>query len=1013
MNAMDDLLAKAAERMTQRSIPDATYRLQFHAGFTFRDAQAIVPYLHELGVSHIYASPYLQARPGSLHGYDITNHCSLNPEVGSSEDYDALVAELHTHGMGQILDMVPNHMGISGNGNAWWNDVLENGPASPYAGYFDIAWQDSPRPELNNRVLLPVLGEPYGQALEAQRIQVKYEDGAFTINYFDHRFPITPRSYASLLNHGRAELERQLGPDAAPWGEFQSIVTAVSHLPGHGETDPAKVAELLREKEVVKRRLAALTQECPFVRVSIETTVNAFNGTPNEPHSFDLLDRLLDEQVYRLSYWRVAADEINYRRFFDVNDLAALSMEKLEVFNATHQLVLRLLREGKIDGLRIDHPDGLYDPKQYLRRLQLHYVLAHAHAVFDSDPEFRGMEWKAIEGPLLERIGAAVGIQDLTGAAKAANGLMAGLQIPRLYVVVEKILGAAEDLPGDWVTHGTSGYDFLNVVNGLFVDPRGEEPLTQYYRTSIGADARFADLVYSKKALVMRDTLSSELHMLGRQLDRLAQKNRRSRDFTANSLRFALREVIAFFSVYRSYISDEGVHETDRRYVGLAVVRAMRRNPTVNGALFRFVRDMLLLAYPDSASDGDRAEQRRFAGKFQQVTAPVMAKGLEDTTFYVYNRLLSLNEVGGDPSRFGKPPEAVHQYLQTRRDRYPHALSPLSTHDTKRSEDVRARLNVLSELSEQWQERVNLWRRFNEPHRTIVDDAPAPDANEEYLTYQILIGAWPLEPYADTEFACFVERIQAYTLKALSEAKIHSSWINPDDTYVEALRRFVARILDEKLSKDFLSDLRTFQRRISHFGLLNSLSQTLLKIVSPGVPDTYQGTELWDFSLVDPDNRRPVDYARRRSLLRELDAHSDRRNLARELIHARADGRVKLYLTSQALRCRRDHPGLFSTGEYLPAVIDGPMSEHAFGFMRRHNGVMALAVVPRLLTRLETDAAGLPLGEKVWQGTRLMLQNVEAGLPWQNVFTGQTLSSLALAEIFADFPVALLIARAS
>ena len=1005
MPIIDELLRKATERMAGQSLPESTYRLQFHAGFKFRDAEAIVPYLHDLGISHIYASPYLKARPGSLHGYDITDHRSLNPEIGSTVDYDALVTALHANGMGQILDMVPNHMGIVGNANAWWNDVLENGRASPYAGYFDIAWQDAPRTELNNRVLLPVLGEPYGQALEGQRIRLAYEDGVFAIYYFDQRFPVTPHSYATLLNQDIADLQRELGAEAAPLVEFQSILTAVSHLPGPGEPDPVKVAELLREKEVVKRRLATLAQECPAVRASLEKTVALYNGKEGDPRSFDLLDRLLDQQVYRLSFWRVAADEINYRRFFDVNDLAALSMEKLDVFTASHDLVLRLLSQGKINGLRIDHPDGLYDPNQYLLRLQQYYLLAHARAIFDADAQYQDTKWKDVEGPLLEQIGAATPDRSL-------------------YVVVEKILGPAEDLQGDWETHGTSGYDFLTAINGLFVDPLGAEPLTQFYRALTGEDCRFADLVFAKKSLVLRDTLSSELHMLGRQLDRLAQKNRRSRDFTANSLRFALREVIAFFAVYRSYISEEGVHPTDRRYVEMAVARAMRRNATVSGALFRFVRDMLLLIYPESANEDDRAEQRRFAGKFQQVTAPIMAKGVEDTSFYIYNRLLSLNEVGGDPSRFGMLPDAVHRYLGDRQARWPHALSPLSTHDTKRSEDVRARLNVLSELAGEWQECVTRWRRLNEPHRTNVDDALAPDANEEYLIYQTLLGAWLPGPSDAAERTNFVERIQAYLMKALHEAKVRTSWINPNEAYDDGVRQFIARILDDQTGADFLGELRTFQGRISHFGLLNSLSQTLLKIVSPGAPDTYQGTELWDFSLVDPDNRRPVDYARRRAALSELDraiadAGTDRRTLAQDLIHTREDGRVKLFVTALALRCRHAHPGLFSIGEYLPAAIDGAMKEHAFGFARRHNGDIALAIVPRLATRLGANPPALPLGESVWKDTRVSLPEMPAGLAWHNVFTGQVPSPIheanqaafSLAEVFADFPVALLVTR--
>jgi (1->4)-alpha-D-glucan 1-alpha-D-glucosylmutase len=1009
MATVEDLLRTTAKRIAARQrFPEATYRLQFHAGFTFRDARALVPYLHALGITHCYASPYLQARPGSRHGYDITDHRVLNPEIGSAEDYQAWVDELHAHGMGQILDMVPNHMGIVGNANVWWKDVLENGPSSPYAGFFDIAWQDSPRPELLNRVLLPVLGESYGKALEAGQIRLAYDAGAFTIHYFDHRFPVAPRSYALILGHDLDGLERRLGPDSPPLDEYKSILTAVSHLPERTETDPAKVAECQREKEVIKRRLAKLTEDCAEVREAVARTVALFNGQEGDPHSFDLLNRLLDEQAYRLSYWRVAADEINYRRFFDINELAALSMEKLEVFTATHELVLRLLSQGKLDGLRIDHPDGLYDPTQYLRRLQQYNVLACAREVFDADPEHRDLDWKELEGPLLERIAAA----DWAGGPGP------------LYVVVEKVLGATEDLPADWETHGTSGYAFLNVVNGLFVDPNGAEPFTRLYREWTGDDTPLAEVVYQKKYLVLRDALSSELHMLGRQLDRLAQKHRWSRDFTLNSLRFALRQVIACFPVYRSYISDEGVHDSDRRYVETAVLRAMRRNPTVSRSLFRFVRDMLLLRYPEPSSEEDRAEQRRFAGKFQQVTSPVMAKGLEDTAFYVCNRLLSLNEVGGDPSRFGTPPEAVHRFYQSRQGKWPWALSPLSTHDTKRSEDVRARLNVLSELPEEWKDGLTRWSRLNEPHRAVVEDGPAPDANEEYLLYQTLLGAWPLDPYSPEEYARFVERIQDYMIKALHEAKVHTSWINPNDAYDDAVRQFVVRILDERLSGKFLGDLRAFQRRVSHFGLLNSLAQTLLKLAAPGAPDTYQGTELWDFSLVDPDNRRPVDYSRRQEMLRALEARlaeggSDRRQLARELIRTKEDGRVKLYVTAQALRCRRDCTGLFSTGEYLPAEADGALPDHVFGFARRQGNDLAVVAVPRLVTRLAAGPDGLPLGSKVWRDTRLLLPGLDPRLRWRNVYTGSELSgaevqgqaALPLAEVFADFPVALLLAR--
>ncbi|HYT95393.1 MAG TPA: malto-oligosyltrehalose synthase [Gemmataceae bacterium] len=1062
---MSDVIHTLLEQTIQevgdrRTLPEATYRLQFHAGFTFHDALRIVPYLRDLGVTHCYASPYLKARPGSQHGYDIVDHRQLNPEIGSNEDYAAWVEALHEHGLGQILDIVPNHMGILGNENLWWNDVLENGPASPYAAYFDIAWYASHRPELWGKVLLPILGAPYGKALEAQELRLGYTGGAFAVHYFEHWFPIDPHTYGLILGSGLDELTQGLGAEAPSLVEYQSILTAVKHLPPRSLVEPGRVAERQREKEVIKRRLDALTQEHAQIREHIERTVAAFNGTAGDRHSFDALDGLLNEQAYRLAFWRVAADEINYRRFFDVNELAALSMEREEVFAATHELVLRFLREGKVNGLRIDHPDGLYDPKQYLQRLQQQYVLACARGVFEARPEYRGLEWREIEGPLLEEIVKAQAIEDRgsriedRGSQNTApqssildpQSSILGLLRRPLYVVVEKILGASESLPESWAVCGTTGYDFLNVLNGLFVDATAAEPLTQLYRGWAADSTPFGELVYQKKFLILQIAMASELHMLAHQLDRLAQKNRWSRDFTLHSLRHALREIIACFPVYRSYIAGGEVSETDRKYILRAVRRATAKNPALSPALFQFVRDMLLLKYPETATEEDRAEQRRFAGKFQQVTGPVTAKGLEDTAFYVYNRLVSLNEVGGDPSRFGIAPASVQQVFQERQARWPWALSAISTHDTKRSEDVRARLNVLSELPGEWAARVARWGQMNRPQRIEVEEETAPDGNDEYLLYQTLVGAWPLgssvdggwwmvdgEKQASAPSAPstthhppstddFVQRIQAYMLKAIHEAKVHTSWVNPNPAYDDAVQQFVARILDPGVSRAFLDDFREFQRRVSHYGLFNSLAQTLLKIAAPGVPDTYQGTEVWDFSLVDPDNRRPVNYERRAQLLRALDERANAvRGLpgfARELTAAKEDGRIKLYVTSRALRQRREHPGLFAPGAYLPAEGAGVRADHVFGFARRHAQTWAVVVVPRLLTRL-VGTGELPLGPGVWQDTVLLLPGVDPALRLRNVFTGETLAlaerggkpCLLVAEVFANFPVALFLAQ--
>jgi (1->4)-alpha-D-glucan 1-alpha-D-glucosylmutase len=1004
---VESLLGKTARLLAERQrLPESTYRLQFNARFTFRDARELVPYLGDLGVTDCYASPYLMARPGSLHGYDISDHNHLNPEIGSDADYEALVTALREHRLGQILDVVPNHMGI-GNTNAWWNDVLENGPASQYAGFFDIDWHSALRPDLQDKVLLPMLGDPYGKALESGQLTLHYENGAFSIHYFRHHFPVSPDTYDRVLRLRLDELDGKLGATSEAHIEYQSVVTAVSHLPPRTTTEPARLAEREREKEVIKRRLATLVETNPAVREHVEANVLAFNGTPGRPHSFDPLDDLLGAQAYRLSFWRVASDEINYRRFFDINELAALSMEKPGVFEATHALVLRLLCEGKVTGVRIDHPDGLYDPREYLQRLQAHYALCAARAAFENDPEFAGRDWEEFRGPLLETL-----------RQSAAGSGDSPFRRP-LYVVVEKILGRNEPTPEDWPVHGATGYEFLNRLNGLFVESENAGAMGRIYERWRGRNGTFPDVLYQKKFLILQVSLASELHVLAHQLDRLSEKNRWSRDFTLNSLRHALREVVACFPVYRSYITGEPIHPRDRTYVRAAVARAKRKNPAISESLFDFVRDMILLKYPEGATDADRAEQRRFVGKFQQVTAPVMAKGMEDTAFYVYNRLVSLNEVGGDPDTFGVSVATFHRLNAERQAHWPHSLSSTATHDTKRGEDMRARLDVLSELPQEWQKAVPRWGRLNKKHRVPLEDGTAPDRNDEYLYYQTLVGAWPLGPFEGRAAEEFVARLQAYMEKATHESKVHTSWINPSPAYDDGVRQFVARTLDGRESAAFLDEFRRFQRRVSYYGFLNSLSQVLLKVVSPGVPDTYQGTELWDFSLVDPDNRRPVDYGLRRRLLDELKSAAgagDGRlaEFARALAAAPEDGRVKMYVTWRALRARCDNPGLFTTGEYLPAEVVGSRRDHVCAFVRRREGRLAVAAAPRLMTRLVPDTGGLPLGAAVWEDTRLLLPGVEPGRRLKNLFTGEELTagegaSVMAAEVFANFPVALLL----
>ncbi|WP_420128303.1 malto-oligosyltrehalose synthase [Longimicrobium sp.] len=961
MNPSDP--AGAAPR---RRIPSATYRFQFNAGFTFKDATELVPYLAQLGISDLYASPYLQARPGSVHGYDIVDHARLNPEIGTEHDHARMSAALREHGLGQMLDIVPNHMGIAmgarGRRNRWWMSVLENGPSSPYAGYFDIDW--NPRnPELCGKVLLPVLGDQYGRVLEGGELNLVYEAGQFRIEYYENVFPANPRSTAAVLELAIEKLTlRSNDPERM---ELASIAAALRRLPPRRARDAQSRAERQRERIVTRRRLRDLVYRSEAVRGAVNAAVAEYNGTPGEPHSFDRLDALLNDQAYRLAYWRVAAEEINYRRFFDVNDLAGVRVERPQVFQATHDHILSLVREGKVTGLRIDHPDGLFDPRDYLVTLQ-----------------------------------------------RMTMGLE---RTEDFYVLVEKILTGDEPLPAEWPVAGTVGYEFLNRVNGLFVAPANEGKMDAIYRAFTGFDDDFENLVYEKKRLILRSSLVSELTVLTTLLDRISERNRRSRDFTWGSLRDALREVIACFPVYRTYIEAVPgvVTDRDRAWVHQAVEKAKEHNRTTSGAIFDFVRDTLLLEWPDSLDARSRSQHARFVMKFQQLTGPVMAKGVEDTTFYVYNRLVSLNEVGGEPDRFGIDPEEFHAFNLERAEQWPHALSSSSTHDTKRSEDVRARINVLSEIPEFWSERVNAWAGFNAAKVRKDGQRPVPDANDEYLLYQSLVGAWPFGELDDQGRQDFTGRVQAYMEKATREAKRHTSWLNPNPAYDKGLGGFIKDILADGESA-FMDDFLPFQRMISRLGMVNSLAQTLVKIASPGVPDIYQGQEAWDFSLVDPDNRRPVDYALRGELMRSIETRRGEVGLAEaagEMVDGWEDGRVKLHVVQTALRLRMAFPAAFTGGAYVPLVAEGARAEHAVSFARTGEGAAVIVVVPRLVATLTRDRDfALPQAAD-WKGTHLPLPDDLAGR-YRNALTGEELRpgkhGLDLTDVFATFPVALL-----
>jgi (1->4)-alpha-D-glucan 1-alpha-D-glucosylmutase len=1006
-----ELLDAARERISRRRpVPESTYRVQLHAGFTFRDAAAMAPYLARLGITDCYVSPYLKAAPGSTHGYDITDHGTLNPEIGTREEHEAWLAALREAGLGLVLDVVPNHMGILGNENLWWNDVLENGQASPHAGHFDIDWSAPIRPENRGRVLLPFLGDLYGEVLEKGELRLALEGGAFYVQYHEHRFPLDPKSYRVVLEPALEPISSALGEEHEAVLEFQSILTATRNLPDHTERGRERVAERQREKEVVKRRIATLLSDQPVIAEAVSRALEALNGKPGDPHSFDVLDQLLAMQPYRLAYWRVASDEINYRRFFDINALAALRTDREDVFRATHALVLDLVTRPGVTGLRIDHPDGLLDPRAYLEWLQDAFVLSVARRVHEESPHRESVAWEELQPRIRERI---------------ASGSMGEVNHPDLYVVVEKILGFDESFPDDWRTYGTSGYDALNRINGLFVDPAAAGEFTPRYHEWIGDYTPYREIARQKKLLILEVSLASELHVLAYQLERIALRDRKSRDFTQSGLRSALRAVIASFPVYRSYITANHVSEQDRALVDRAVRSAMRRNPLTSHALLRFLRNVLLdrVPTPEDLPD-DEPAPADFAGKFQQVTAPVTAKGLEDTAFYVYNRLISLNEVGGEPTRFGTTAEPLHRWNAERAARFPFALTALSTHDTKRSEDVRARINVLSEIPDRWFQAVERWSAANARHRVSVEEKEAPDRNEEYLFYQVLLGAWPLEEPDDQAFASFRDRMRAFMAKAIHEAKVNSSWQNPNPEYDQAIDHFVGAVLDREANREFLDEFLPFQRLVSHHGMNKSLAQTLLKIASPGVPDTYQGTETWDFSLVDPDNRRPVDYARRTSMLDDMimwfyGPGSGPSGLVRDLVSRPADGRIKLFITWRSLGVRRHYPGLFSEGQYRPVLARGEHAEHVFAFLRHDGHRFALVAVPRLSTRL-VSPDDLPLGAEVWGETELVLPEVASGTALRSIFTGATLtvengngsSVVQTGEVFEGFPVALLINEA-
>ncbi len=884
--------------------PRATYRVQLHAGFGFDDVAAIAGYLADLGVSHVYCSPYLQAAAGSTHGYDVVDHHRLNVELGGTEAFARMTQALAARGLSQVADIVPNHMAAVGRENPWWWDVLENGPSSQWADAFDIDWSGAAE-TAGNRVLLPILGDHYGRLLEAGQLRLARQGSAFEVRYFDHAVPISPRTLDALLTRAAARSGSE---------ELATLATALGRLPPATATDRRSVRERHRDKEVLGGLLRRLLEEQPAVAAAVDDVVDATNADP------DALDALIARQNYRLAHWRVAAEELDYRRFFDISTLVGLRMELPHVFDETHELILGLVASGAVTGLRIDHPDGLRDPEGYLRRL-------------------------------FEASGGA-------------------------WVAVEKILEPGEELPPTWPVAGTTGYDFLNLVGGLFVDPSGEKPLTELHARFAGAPESYADVVREKKHQVMQEALAADVRRVVDLVVTACDRHRRFRDYTRPELAAAVTELVACFPVYRTYLrAGQPATDVDVARLATAVDEARSRRPDLDPDLFDFLADVLTLRVPGEAEE-------ELAIRFQQLTAPVMAKGAEDTAFYCWRRLVSLNEVGGDPGRFGTSVEEFHRWNRRAAEAWPSSLLGLATHDTKRSADVRARIGLLSEIPDQWALAVRRWSAMNATHK--VDGLP--DRGAEYLLYQTLVGAWPLP----------VDRAVAYMDKAAREAKEHTSWTRPDPDYDEALAAFVEAVVADP---GFTADLAAFMAQLVGPAQVTSLAQVLLATTAPGVPDIYQGSELWDLSLVDPDNRRPVDYALRRRLLDEVAWRGPGEVWPPP---PGDEGTAKTWLIRHALDVRRSHASAFVAGSsYEALAVDGEKADHVVAFCR--NGQVAV-VVPRLVVGL--GLSGPLSAASSWGDTTVTLPPGR----WADALGGAVVDggSVALEPLLARFPVALL-----
>ncbi len=946
--------------MPDLRIPIATYRFQFNRRFRFEDACNLVSYLQQLGISDLYTSPILKARKGSSHGYDVTDPTRLNSELGKETDFDALVQEIKNRKMGLFLDIVPNHMAASSE-NPWWMDVLENGPCSPYADFFDIDWG-----ALENRALLPILTHPHEDTLKNQEITLTLENAGLFIKYNGYRLPLDVKSYRSIIALCLDALGKVPGSSHADFEKLHQITEVAEHLPPVSKLNPKEANRQYGDRQAVKKTFLRILRASPKAKAVLLQNIALFNGKKGEPTSFELMHKLLEQQIFRLAYWKTALEHLNYRRFFDISDLIGIRAEESQAFEATHSLVLKLVREGKASGLRVDHIDGLNDPLQYLSRLQQYIV-----------PE---SEEASIPYPF--------------------------------YVVVEKILTSNEALPPEWPVFGTTGYDFAKMANALFIDSSQAQTLDKIYSCFTGSQANLDNVTYEKKKQVTKELFPGEVRTLGQHLTNLTHRDSPTTNLSPKELTKALIEVTACLPIYRTYIRSLEVSSQDEAYLGHAIREAQRRNPDMDISALDFLKGILTLDFPPQLTTEQKMARLDFVLRWQQLTGAIMAKGFEDTTLYCYNRLVSLNDVGSEPDSSGLSVDDFHHWITTRQKRWPCALNATSTHDTKRSEDVRARINVLSEIPEEWENHLIRWKQLNAPKKQLANGLPVPEPNTEILLYQTLIGAWPLY---DREVPEFKLRLKVYMVKAVREAKVFTNWLSPNSDYESALTTFLESILDSTEENAFLEDFLPFEKQIAYYGALNSLAQVLLKVTSPGIPDFYQGTELWDFSLVDPDNRRPIDFKTRVRLLNGLTQHEiqGREPLIEQHLKSWEDGQVKLYLTYKALNARKAHSELFQNGEYIPLQIVGHKQEQACAFARRRQTKWALVVTPRLFTKLVRSGV-TPVGQEVW-GEDLLLLPDSAPKSWLNIFTSEklkvsgTIKGLKLSDILCRFPVALLI----